>query len=447
MSGHELMRSAVAGLAGQLRWGSGLSVPAVPSARSVLVCGMGGSGIAGDFAREVASAHGRRLDVHKGYGLPGWAGSEEGLLVVALSYSGNTEETLAAVEAALSAGVPIAGVSSGGTLAELATRRGFPLVTVPGGLQPRAALGFLLSALLQVLAGAGVLPDPRADLDEAMNYDIATPTLSEQGSQRLVWAGRRMQVLSTIRERFRAERPLEGKTIAACLHVTAETANLMLALRDAGARPILCASNPLSTQDDVAAALVAEGISVFAIRGEDNTSYYQHLNAALDMEPDITMDDGADLATLLHTSRTDITPLGSTEETTTGVIRLRAMFEEGKLRLPVVAVNDSQTKHLFDNKYGTGQSAIDGIIRATNVLIAGLTVVVVGYGNCGQGVASRADGLGAKVVVVEVDPVRALAAAMDGYRVLTADDAARIGDIFLTVTGNKHVLRRRTSRS
>ncbi|MGF1666197.1 MAG: adenosylhomocysteinase [Acidimicrobiia bacterium] len=276
-----------------------------------------------------------------------------------------------------------------------------------------------------------------------MNYDIATPTLSEQGSQRLVWAGRRMQVLSTIRERFRAERPLEGKTIAACLHVTAETANLMLALRDAGARPILCASNPLSTQDDVAAALVAEGISVFAIRGEDNTSYYQHLNAALDMEPDITMDDGADLATLLHTSRTDITPLGSTEETTTGVIRLRAMFEEGKLRLPVVAVNDSQTKHLFDNKYGTGQSAIDGIIRASNVLIAGLTVVVVGYGNCGQGVANRADGLGAKVVVVEVDPVRALAAAMDGYRVLTADDAARIGDIFLTVTGNKHVLRQR----
>lgn len=275
-----------------------------------------------------------------------------------------------------------------------------------------------------------------------MNYDIATPTLSEQGSQRLVWAGRRMQVLSTIRERFRAEKPLEGKTIAACLHVTAETANLMLALRDAGARPILCASNPLSTQDDVAAALVAEGISVFAVRGEDNTSYYQHLNAALDMEPDITMDDGADLATLLHTSRTDITPLGSTEETTTGVIRLRAMFDEGKLRLPVVAVNDSQTKHLFDNKYGTGQSAIDGIIRASNVLIAGLTVVVVGYGNCGQGVASRADGLGAKVVVVEVDPVRALAAAMDGYRVLTADDAARIGDIFLTVTGNKHVLRR-----
>lgn len=274
-----------------------------------------------------------------------------------------------------------------------------------------------------------------------MNYDIATPTLSEQGSQRLVWAGRRMPVLSTIRERFRTDKPLEGKTIAACLHVTAETANLMLALRDAGARPILCASNPLSTQDDVAAALVAEGISVYAIRGEDNTTYYDHLNAALDEEPDITMDDGADLATLLHTSRTDITPIGSTEETTTGVIRLRAMSEDGTLRLPVVAVNDSQTKHLFDNRYGTGQSALDGIIRASNVLIAGLTVVVVGYGNCGRGVADRADGFGAKVVVVEVDPVRALSAAMDGYQVMTADDAARIGDIFITVTGNKHVLR------
>jgi adenosylhomocysteinase len=274
-----------------------------------------------------------------------------------------------------------------------------------------------------------------------MNYDIATPTLSEQGTQRMVWAGRRMPVLSTIRERFRTEKPLEGKTVAACLHVTAETANLMLALRDAGARPILCASNPLSTQDDVAAALVAEGISVYAIRGEDNSTYYDHLNAALDEEPDITMDDGADLATLLHTSRTDITPIGSTEETTTGVIRLRAMSEDGTLRLPVVAVNDSQTKHLFDNRYGTGQSALDGIIRASNVLIAGLTVVVVGYGNCGRGVADRADGFGAKVVVVEVDPVRALSAAMDGFQVLTADDAARIGDIFITVTGNKHVLR------
>ena len=276
-----------------------------------------------------------------------------------------------------------------------------------------------------------------------MEYDIASPTLSEQGSQRMAWAGRRMQVLATLRQRFTTEKPLEGRTIAACLHVTAETANLMLALRDAGARPILCASNPLSTQDDVAAALVAEGISVFAIRGEDNTSYYDHLNAALDLEPDVTMDDGADLATLLHTSRTDITPVGSTEETTTGVIRLKAMAQDGTLRLPVVAVNDSATKHLFDNRYGTGQSALDGIIRASNVLIAGLTMVVVGYGNCGRGVADRADGHGAKVVVVEVDPVRALMAAMDGYQVMTADAAAAVGDIFITVTGNKHVLRGR----
>jgi adenosylhomocysteinase len=198
-----------------------------------------------------------------------------------------------------------------------------------------------------------------------------------------------MPVLDTIRHRFREESPLAGKMVAACLHVTAETANLMLALRDAGARPVLCASNPLSTQDDIAAALVAEGIPVFAIRGEDNTTYYDHLNAVLDMEPDITMDDGADLATLLHTDRTDITPIGSTEETTTGVIRLRAMAADGTLRLPVVAVNDSDTKHLFDNRYGTGQSAIDGIIRASNVLLAGLNLVVVGYGNCGQGVANR----------------------------------------------------------
>jgi adenosylhomocysteinase len=276
-----------------------------------------------------------------------------------------------------------------------------------------------------------------------MNYDIATPTLSEQGSKRLTWAGRRMPVLATIRERFREQSPLAGKKVAACLHVTAETANLMLALRDAGAQPILCASNPLSTQDDIAAALVAEGVPVFAIRGENNETYYQHLNAVLDMEPDITMDDGADLATLLHTTRTDITPIGSTEETTTGVIRLRAMAADGTLRLPVVAVNDSATKHLFDNRYGTGQSAIDGVIRASNVLVAGLTLVVVGYGNCGRGVADRADGLGAKVVVVEVNPVRALAAAMDGFQVLTADRAAEVGDIFITVTGNKHVLRSR----
>ena len=276
-----------------------------------------------------------------------------------------------------------------------------------------------------------------------MQFDIATPTLSEEGARRLEWAGRRMPVLATIRERFREEKPLEGRTIAACLHVTAETANLMLALRDGGARPVLCASNPLSTQDDIAAALVAEGIAVFAIRGEDSDTYYSHIHSTLDLEPDITMDDGADLATILHTTRTELNPIGSTEETTTGVIRLRAMAADGTLRVPVVAVNDSQTKHLFDNRYGTGQSAMDGIIRASNVLIAGLNVVVVGYGDCGQGVADRARGFGAHVIVVEVDPIRAIQAVMDGHRVLTADDAAEIGHIFITVTGNKHVLRRR----
>ena len=276
-----------------------------------------------------------------------------------------------------------------------------------------------------------------------MDFDIADPALAEVGARRITWAGRRMPVLETIRERFRTELPLAGRTVAACLHVTAETANLMLALRDGGAEVLLCASNPLSTQDDVAAALVADGIPVFAVRGEDPERYYRHINAVLDAEPDVTMDDGADLATMLHTERTELHPVGSTEETTTGVIRLRAMSEDGTLRLPVVAVNDSATKHLFDNRYGTGQSAIDGILRASNVLLAGSTVVVVGYGDCGRGVADRSDGFGAKVAVVEVDPIRALEAAMDGYQVLTADDAAAVGDVFVTVTGNKHVLRGR----
>lgn len=274
-----------------------------------------------------------------------------------------------------------------------------------------------------------------------MNYDIANPDLAEGGARRIAWAGRRMQVLATVRQRFREERPLEGHVIAACLHVTAETANLMLTLRDGGAEPVLCASNPLSTQDDVAAALVAEGISVFAIRGEDDATYYKHIHAALDHAPAVTMDDGADLATILHTDRRDLEVIGSTEETTTGVIRLRAMSADGTLRVPVVAVNDSATKHLFDNHFGTGQSTLDGIIRASNILLAGQNIVVVGYGDCGRGVALRADGLGAKVIVVEVDPVRALSAAMSGYRVMTAADAAAVGDVFITVTGNKHVLR------
>ncbi len=274
-----------------------------------------------------------------------------------------------------------------------------------------------------------------------MDYDIADPDLAEAGQLRVEWAGRRMPVLAGMRERFRAERPLDGMRVGACLHVTAETANLMLALRDAGAEGALCASNPLSTQDDVAAALVAEGIPVFAVRGEDDARYYQHIKSVLDLQPHITMDDGADLVTMLHRERPEQQVLGSTEETTTGVIRLRAMAEDDVLRIPVIAVNDSDTKHLFDNRHGTGQSALDGIIRATNMLIAGKTVVVIGFGDCGKGVAARADGLGASVIVVEVDPVRALAAVMEGYRVRTALDAAAEGDVFITVTGNKHVLR------
>lgn len=276
-----------------------------------------------------------------------------------------------------------------------------------------------------------------------MNHDIADPALAEAGALRIEWARGRMPVLATIRERFERERPLEGLTIGACLHVTTETANLMTTLRAGGAEVLLCASNPLSTQDDVAAALVADGVSVFAVRGEDNDSYYSHLRAVLDAGPDITMDDGADLVTTLLKERPDQQVIGSTEETTTGIIRLRAMEADGVIRFPVIAVNDSATKHLFDNRHGTGQSAMDGIIRSTNLLIAGKTVVVVGYGDCGAGVAARASGLGARVVVVEVDAVRALSAAMEGYSVMTADDAARVGDVFITVTGNKGVLRGR----
>ncbi len=274
-----------------------------------------------------------------------------------------------------------------------------------------------------------------------MNHDIADPSLAEAGALRIEWANGRMPVLATIRERFEKETPLSGLRIAACLHVTTETANLMTTLRAGGADVMLCASNPLSTQDDVAAALVADGIPVFAIRGEDNDSYYSHLRSVLDADPQITMDDGADLVTMLLKDRPEQQPIGSTEETTTGVIRLRAMEADGVIRFPVVAVNDSATKHLFDNRHGTGQSALDGIIRATNLLIAGKTVVVVGFGDCGAGVAARADGLGAKVVVVEVDAVRALSAAMEGYTVATAAEAARIGDVFVTLTGNLRVLR------
>lgn len=274
-----------------------------------------------------------------------------------------------------------------------------------------------------------------------MDYDIANKDLAPEGARRIAWAARRMPVLASLRERYEESKPFVGMRFGACMHVTTETANLMLTLRAGGGEVMLCASNPLSTQDDVAAALVEEGIPVNAIRGEDTETYYKHLQTVLNSEPTITMDDGADLVTLLHTDRTEVTPLASMEETTTGVIRLRAMEAEGTLRFPVVAVNDSDTKHLFDNRHGTGQSSLDGVLRSTNMLIAGRTVVVIGFGDCGQGVAQRADGLGAKVVVVEVDAVRALSAAMEGYEVMTAADAAAVGDLFITVTGNLHALR------
>ena len=275
--------------------------------------------------------------------------------------------------------------------------------------------------------------------------DIAQPSLAAEGLRRIEWAAREMPVVAGIRERFAAERPLEGVRISACLHVTTETANLMLALRDGGAEVRLCASNPLSTQDDVAAALSTQlGVPTFAIKGEDSAVYHRHLQHAAGDAPQMTMDDGADLVAMLHRDRRDLLGgvIGGTEETTTGVIRLRAMAADGALGYPIVAVNEADTKHLFDNRYGTGQSTIDGIIRATNVLIAGKTVVVAGYGWCGRGLASRASGLGAHVIVTEVQPTRALEAAMDGYRVMPIAEAAREGDIFVTVTGDVNVIDR-----
>lgn len=274
-----------------------------------------------------------------------------------------------------------------------------------------------------------------------MDYDIADASLAEPGTRRIEWAGRRMPVLGAIRERFEQEQTLAGITIGACMHVTTETANLMLVLRAGGAKVTLCASNPLSTQDDVAAALVAEGVPVYAIRGEDSDTFYRHINAVLDTNPDLVFDDGADMTTVLHNERVEQPILGGMEETTTGVIRLRAMANDDVLRFPVVAVNDSDTKHLFDNRHGTGQSSLDGILRAANILFAGKNVVVAGYGDCGLGIAQRADGLGAKVIVVESDPVRALSAAMDGHRVMTSHDAAPLGDVFITATGDIHVFR------
>jgi len=276
--------------------------------------------------------------------------------------------------------------------------------------------------------------------------DIKDQGLATQGLDLIDWAAREMPVLTLIRQRFTQEQPLKGKRMAACLHVTSETANLMLTLKAGGADIALCASNPLSTNDAVAAALATHhGIKTYAIRGEDNETYYEHIEAALDHRPQMTMDDGADLVSVLHKSRRDQLPevIGGTEETTTGVIRLRAMADHGVLGYPIVAVNEANTKHMFDNRYGTGQSTIDGIIRSTNVLLAGKTFVVAGYGWVGRGLASRAKGHGAEVVVTEIDPLKALEAAMDGFRVLPMDQAAREGDIFVTVTGDVNVLDRK----
>ena len=273
--------------------------------------------------------------------------------------------------------------------------------------------------------------------------DIKDPALADEGRLRIEWADQFMPTLSSIGKRFDQEQPLRGIRIAACLHVTTETANLILTLQQGGAEVMLCASNPLSTQDDVASSLVRDhGIPVFAIKGEDNDTYYSHLEATLQHRPHFTMDDGADLVSLAHTKRTDLAGdiRAGTEETTTGVIRLRSMAEQNVLRYPIIAVNDADTKHMFDNRYGTGQSTLDGILRATNVLIAGLTVVVGGYGWCGRGIAMRAHGLGAHVIVTEVNPTRALEAVMDGFQVMPMAEAAKVGDLFVSATGNKSVL-------
>jgi len=274
------------------------------------------------------------------------------------------------------------------------------------------------------------------------NYDIKDPSLVDEGKLRIEWAGKEMPVIKLIKQRFAKEKPLQGIRISACLHITTETANLAMALREGGADLVLCASNPLSTQDDVAAALVDYGIPVNAIKGEDNKTYYKHIITALEHKPQLTVDDGADLVSTLHKEHTELihNVIGGTEETTTGVIRLRNMAKEGKLGYPLIAVNDAQTKHFFDNRYGTGQSTIDGITRATNILWAGRKVVVCGYGWCGKGIAMRAHGLGAQVIITEVDPIRALEAAMDGYQVMPLLEACQVGSIFITATGDMNVI-------
>jgi adenosylhomocysteinase len=279
---------------------------------------------------------------------------------------------------------------------------------------------------------------------ELKKGDVKDISLADAGKRKIEWAQQQMPVLQIIRKRFIKDQPLKDLRVSACLHVTSETANLMIALRDGGADVVLCASNPLSTQDEVAASLNRDfNIPTYAIKGEDNETYYSHLRAALDHKPQMTMDDGADLVTMLLTKRPEQVKdvIAGTEETTTGVIRLRAMAKDGTLKYPVIAVNDAQTKHFFDNRYGTGQSTLDGVIRATNVLLAGLKVVVAGYGWCGRGVAMRAKGHGADVIVTEIDPVKGIEAVMDGFRVLPMADAAKEGDVFITVTGNKNVIR------
>ncbi|OGG57304.1 adenosylhomocysteinase [Candidatus Kaiserbacteria bacterium RIFCSPHIGHO2_01_FULL_55_17] len=276
-----------------------------------------------------------------------------------------------------------------------------------------------------------------------MEYDIKDKKLASEGKRLIEWAARDMPVLLKIRERFRKEKPLKGKRIGACLHVTVETANLMLTLKEGGASVVLCASNPLSSQDEAAAGLVELGIPVFAISGEDRDTFFKHIEKVVAIQPDITMDDGADLVSTIHTKHPKLLSgmLGSTEETTTGVIRLRAMARDGALKIPVVAVNDAKTKNLFDNRYGTGQSTLEAIIRATDMLVAGRTFVVAGYGWCGKGFAMRARGMGANIIVTEIDAVKALEAAMDGFRVMTMEEAAPLGNLFCTVTGNVNVIR------
>ncbi|MFN8663983.1 MAG: adenosylhomocysteinase [Thermomicrobiales bacterium] len=283
-----------------------------------------------------------------------------------------------------------------------------------------------------------------AEATSARRFDIKDPGLAADGRRRIDWAAREMPVLRQIREQFAREKPLQDVRILVCAHITTETANLALAMQAGGADAVLCASNPLSTQDDVAAALVEEGIPVFAIKGEDNDTYYKHIRSALEHNPQIIVDDGADVVTMLHSERKDLLAnvIGATEETTTGVIRHKALLADGLLQFPVIAVNDAETKHFFDNRYGTGQSTLDGIMRATNILLAGKTIVVAGYGWCGKGIAMRARGMGARVIVTEINSVRALEAAMDGFQVTTMDRAAALGDIFITATGNINVVDR-----